>query len=352
MKNLLRYIQGFRKGKEAHQIEFESMKDSFLADSLEGYDAVKGNHVETINEIQRRISVGSRSGHKYIAVWSIAASLLVCISIGGYYWLKKPVLMQYDVSQQIAYSEEKASVDLSDSVQPKQEKEDMLVKVEVVRDGIEHGAVRKMVAAHSSPSVEVVDIVDEMNNVEIVDDSLLLSSVSKSDSSSYKASGLKLDAQIRSPYDLRVASQSKEIRDSLVRIKKMNPSVLVNKIGDFQQCAVPEERLPITDADGTQCGLPKDTISFTLDKQPVPVVGVDAYRNYLEKNIVYPEDSVCGEIKGLVVVEFSTDKDGFPVNIVVKKQLCDWADKEAVRLVKYGPKWTVSNIKTQVTVKF
>lgn len=319
MKNLLRYIQGFRKGKEAHQVELESMKDSFLADSLEGYEAVKGNHVETINEIQRRISVRSRSGHKYIAVWSIAASLLVCISIGGYYWLKKPVLMQYDVSQQIAYSEEEAPVDLSDSAQPKQEKEDLLVKVEVARDGIEHAAVRKMVAAHSSPAVEVFDIVD---------------------------------VKIKSPYDLRVASQSENVRDSLVRIKKMKPSVLVNKIGDFQQCAVPEERLPITGANGTQCGLPKDTISFTLDKQPVPLVGVDAYRNYLEKNIVYPEDSLCREIKGIVVVEFSTDKDGSPVNIVVKKQLCDWADKEAVRLVKYGPKWTVSNIKTQVTVKF
>jgi len=39
--NLLTYIQGKRKGKEAHRIEKEAMRDPFLADALEGYDEVK-----------------------------------------------------------------------------------------------------------------------------------------------------------------------------------------------------------------------------------------------------------------------------------------------------------------------
>ena len=35
------YIRGFRKGKEAHRLEKEAMRDPFLADALEGYSRVE-----------------------------------------------------------------------------------------------------------------------------------------------------------------------------------------------------------------------------------------------------------------------------------------------------------------------
>ena len=41
---LLDYIRGLRKGKEAHRLEKESMKDPFLADAMDGYGQVEGNH--------------------------------------------------------------------------------------------------------------------------------------------------------------------------------------------------------------------------------------------------------------------------------------------------------------------
>ena len=34
------YIQGLRKGKEAHRLEKESMKDPFLADAIDGYKSL------------------------------------------------------------------------------------------------------------------------------------------------------------------------------------------------------------------------------------------------------------------------------------------------------------------------
>mgnify|MGYP001527627235 CR=1 FL=1 len=37
---LLDYIRGLRKGKEAHRLEKESMKDPFLADAMDGYGQV------------------------------------------------------------------------------------------------------------------------------------------------------------------------------------------------------------------------------------------------------------------------------------------------------------------------
>ena len=41
---LLDYIRGLRKGKEAHRLERESMQDPFLADAMDGYSQVEGNH--------------------------------------------------------------------------------------------------------------------------------------------------------------------------------------------------------------------------------------------------------------------------------------------------------------------
>ena len=45
---LLDYIRGLRKGKEAHRLEKESMQDPFLADAMDGYNQVEGNHEQRI----------------------------------------------------------------------------------------------------------------------------------------------------------------------------------------------------------------------------------------------------------------------------------------------------------------
>ena len=93
MKSLMQYIQGSRKGKEAHRLEKEAMKDPFLSDALDGFQAVKGNHVESIEEMRRRISHRTRSHRDSITKWSIAASLLICLGFGSYFWLDRQLGM-------------------------------------------------------------------------------------------------------------------------------------------------------------------------------------------------------------------------------------------------------------------
>lgn len=93
MKNLMQYIQGSRKGKDAHRLEKEAMKDPFLSDALDGFQAVEGNHVESIEEMRRRISHRTRSHRNSITKWSIAASLLICLGFGSYLWLNRQLGM-------------------------------------------------------------------------------------------------------------------------------------------------------------------------------------------------------------------------------------------------------------------
>ena len=41
---LLDYIRGIRKGKEAHRLQKEAMRDPFLADAMDGYDGMHKGH--------------------------------------------------------------------------------------------------------------------------------------------------------------------------------------------------------------------------------------------------------------------------------------------------------------------
>lgn len=75
---LLDYIRGLRKGKEAHRLERESMQDPFLADAMDGYSQVEGNHEQRIEKL--RMQVSAHSAKKRTPVLSLGASLPVWLS--------------------------------------------------------------------------------------------------------------------------------------------------------------------------------------------------------------------------------------------------------------------------------
>jgi TonB-dependent SusC/RagA subfamily outer membrane receptor len=90
----------------------------------------------------------------------------------------------------------------------------------------------------------------------------------------------------------------------------------------------------------------------TTDELPIPVIGEEAYRNYLKQNIQQPSDSLCAKAKGKVKLSFYIDEQGNPFNIEVTTGLCPSCDEEAIRLIKEGYKWTVSERPARRTVQF
>ena len=83
-----------------------------------------------------------------------------------------------------------------------------------------------------------------------------------------------------------------------------------------------------------------------------PVIGEEAYREYLKKELIHPQDSLCKGVSGTVVVEFHINEKGRPVDLKVKQSLCESADKEALRLIEKGPDWQVDTAKVFVPVVF
>lgn len=90
-------------------------------------------------------------------------------------------------------------------------------------------------------------------------------------------------------------------------------------------------------------------------EEPEPADGWSNYDTYLVNNLNIPENFKSRQTGGgEVELSFEVNRLGEPINIRVEKSLCETCDKEAIRLVKEGPKWKRANRKnrTKVTVSF
>ncbi len=73
------------------------------------------------------------------------------------------------------------------------------------------------------------------------------------------------------------------------------------------------------------------------NQKAAPVMGMADYKDYLEENIIYPENE--SKTRGAVRVEFTINADGSLSNFKIKKSLGTAFDEEAIRLIKEGPAW-------------
>ena len=111
---LLDYIRGLRKGKEAHRLEKESMQDPFLADAMDGYNQVEGNHEQRIEKLRMQVSAHSaKKKNTYAITWSIAACLVIGFGISSYFlFLKK------SMTDEVFIAEESVSIKLAEPAAP------------------------------------------------------------------------------------------------------------------------------------------------------------------------------------------------------------------------------------------
>ncbi len=90
----------------------------------------------------------------------------------------------------------------------------------------------------------------------------------------------------------------------------------------------------------------KEDIIFgdIMEIQPSFVGGEQKLKEYLSKEVVYPEEAKKDSIEGRVVIQFVIDKDGSISDAKVAKSLHPLFDNEALRVVKAMPKWIPGKI--------
>jgi len=91
--------------------------------------------------------------------------------------------------------------------------------------------------------------------------------------------------------------------------------------------------------------------------EPQPADGWEKYDSYLANNLRIPEEygQLQSKTSHSVQVSFDVDRSGKPNGFRIERSLCPACDKEAIRLIKDGPKWKRNEGKktrAHVTINF
>ena len=416
---LLDYIRGLRKGKEAHRLEKESMQDPFLADAMDGYNQVEGNHEQRIEKLRMQVSAHSaKKKNTYAITWSIAACLIIGFGISSYFlFLKK------SMTDEVFIAEESVSIKLAEPAAPPTpaipatptvpatpQKEIALATTKVKTDSTPISEItarqadkKDMIAeiqTTSQPQGAPVAAVPMMEEVSEETAALqeVVATIDTFESESDKKMKMAKVATILPQNNMikgRVTDEKGEpLIGASVTYKGTNIGTITNMNGEFSLVkkddkkrltaeyigydpveiqvdtsrtmliAMNENKQALNEVVVVGYGAKKNKKSTTTGNvvtvkeqakkeiTPQPVIGKRSYQKYLKENLVRPTDDNCKDIKGEVVLSFFVDEEGKPQNITVIHGLCEFADKEAIRLVKEGPKWTSGKLPARVTVRF
>ncbi len=305
MMNLIKYIKGQRKGKDAHRLERTAMQDAFLSDALDGFDMVEGNHAERIRGMRRRLMHHSshRRSRKNVQM-AVALTLLICMVMGGYFLMNRK---NKDVVAQGEFSIERS------------EKETISGEYEELL---------------SEDAEEVIPLVT-------VDSSLI---VQEDISSREHFSENSSDEE---PFEMQVEAEE-ELQEDVLFLKKDTVVTVQQAMKKKKNARILNDSLSLSD----DLQMPtRDSVDLS-GKDPEPVIGMQAYKSYLKKSVIRPMTGKCAKKKGKVLVSFKISADGRPVNMKVVKSLCFDQDREALRLVQDGPKWIGSTDKAVVVEVF
>lgn len=372
------YIQGLRKGKEAHRLEKESMKDPFLADAIDGYNQVEGNHEQRIEQL--RIQISARSTKKrntYAIIWSVAACLVIGFGISSYFLFPKetpepviPIIPQKEIAL-VPTKTKTDSTPISPVSTKQADKKDIIAKS------------RTTISKPPSAPITTMPMEEETSDqmVAATDEEVIMTT-GASDPESVKKMRIAKMAVIPTNDIIKgkVTDQKGEpLIGASVMYKGTNIGTVTDVNGEFSllkkaenkqltaqyigydpvEVPVDTSRTMLIAMNEDQKGLSEVVVvghgvnkKANKDNTPQPVDGKRKYLKYLKKNLVRPTDETCAQVKGKVVLTFLVNRDGRPFHIKVKKSLCESSDKEAIRLVQEGPDWTYGNKQAEVTVKF
>ncbi|MDR1667510.1 MAG: carboxypeptidase-like regulatory domain-containing protein [Bacteroidales bacterium] len=378
---ILPYLRGKRKGKEAHRLERISMTDAFLADAMEGFETVPGDHASAIKRLQTAVAGKSRSGTYAVRYWAAIAASLLLLGGAGLLLLRKETpelppqeniladrteLFPIDDAKKPSAPElaENRSAVLKPEPDMQETAETAAVISEEIQDRLAPPAVitvaenEKSSAVDTSPSGDIrhmaemkhlirglvtdesgqplpgatLQVKDAHNGVfadregrfemEAADSAVIVASFV-----GYRNSEFKADT---SPLLIAMQENSEALDEVVVvafgRQKKQSPVGAVATVAG-----------PATEE--------------TAEKLPQPVIGKKAYRRYLERHRVRP-GGACAGVKGEVVIRFGVDENRRPAGLTVEQSLCPDADREAMRLITEGCDWVRGTKDATVTVKF
>jgi len=83
----------------------------------------------------------------------------------------------------------------------------------------------------------------------------------------------------------------------------------------------------------------KDEVYSTVEVEPEPYGGAEAWAKFLQKNIHYPPQASENNVHGKVFLSFIVETDGHLSNFKVERGVGYGLDEEALRVLRIAPAW-------------
>ncbi len=385
-----------------HELEKQALSDPFLMDAISGYEGINTNQQQNLDDLTQRLNARIY-GHKRSILWpviSIAASLFLAISVGGFWLLHQQKLLKQHT--EIAQVERKVvSKNIEKPVIPTLKsppihhdlavlkpagsttsiKQHSSLRNEALADKMQEilldtsnrlasGAAKNSSnnssKAHMLNEVSVVGYATQMKR-EVTASVTTISPAPQQQSLQGRASGVRIAEKANQDSDSvdvklvtgQVLSKSdgKPLPGVYVTVIGKNNSVITDAQGRFHIEAKDKDALNLTyiGFNSKQVKVKrKDDVKVFLEENQnalaeVVVTGYGNQQNIKEAHPVtgwesfnyYLEDKAHAPDgkTGIVRLTFTVSFDNSLSNFKIIKSLSNAADQQAIELIKQGPAW-------------
>lgn len=398
-----KYLRGEMTPSERHALEKAALNDPFLQDALEGAEELQSlefsDDLNTINDLlEKRIS----KKNKVISLWGwtarIAAGLALIAASVALFW---NVLNQQPTNELALTKTEETSatppgqISNTDSVttttvgpaatqSSTETKPSVNNRLALADDIDEDKEVEAVVKAEEPKVIEQPAIVLENQEADIAQAAPVVSPPAEVLNETREISKAKV-AREAEPAVGFIAQQKEELSTTVkgkvttedgialpgvnVVIKGTATGTVTDVYGNYQLPVIDpnqslvfsfvgmeSQELAVLDKQNVNVQLEPDVSSLSEvvvvgysqmddeNEEPkielaTPEGGRAAYKQYLEKNLRYPDLALENNIEGRVTIQFTVDSFGKLSDFKVIKGLGFGCDEEVIRLVQQGPKW-------------
>ena len=347
-QDIERYYSGKMSSLEMHMLEKAAMEDPFLADALEGY-GYTNTHIKDNEDLHSRLQSKMIAGkiepiNKFDKNQFLKIAALF-ILLAGCGWAV------YHFAFNTRNNDIASAKKIETSAPPSPAKSpDTIKNVEVQQKitnsetDIQTTTIQGNGNGSVSLSTQNRHTVKPNSSTTSIRKEKVENNVAPQGETETVTSGYNKDATAATP-GISVTSDSGTVASAPPTVSAGKENVVVLKRTNSNP---PEVVLSNIKKDSNYR---KPKITF---EEAEPANGSVYYNDYVLNNLEMPEFEMRKNVTGEVKLSFDVNEAGQAVNIKVEKSLCTGCDKEAIRLLKDGPKWVKKKTrkKGKLSIKF
>jgi hypothetical protein len=332
-KEILSYLNANLSEKEMHRIERHLLSCDLCAEAMEGYEGldsienIEKDLVEIENRIQQKIRTEkSGKGFPFLRVAAIIIALIVSGVFITNYFKNDIGTKRFSQKKETENTKSKSG---EDSIQTKKNIEEQVETKDEKEKKQSQSANPKIpetieVADESEMIKSAYTLEDEIEEISTMEFSIELQENNKSfNTSAIEATenGVKGYAEMEKDQieDVKIKMDSEKTISTTMAAPQMKRSAEIESYTVLQENTPEDQEIK--------------------NENAVPIIGTEAYNEYLEREVQFPIEAREKGIKGKVTIQFLLNEKAEMSHFEVKKGLGYGCDEEAIRLIKEGPGW-------------